>query len=398
MAGLSTADEVNSLPVALVDEAGTIRRFELRIGEKERIRAGRTSKHDIYLSLAGISSNHMELKMLPSPPDENGIQRRLPILGIRDLSMNGTGIRQSPDLPVQRLEKDVDTKLESGALILVPMRIPAGKEKQVEAVRKCFSVHYGDIKEELLTPPQMPGSATVNAGSQELPRPAAKQLTDMPPPTLPAKAKPLGGFAAQLSQLSQSGESAASQSEKTAEEEAEAKRPRKNLPPVPVLAPATEAPAGAESVEEPEAKRPKRLLPPVPVLQPTAPVVPPASAAPIAAEQQVPPTPSSQPRGAAAKSKPKRPRPPVEVPLPPELQSKLDKGEALIREGRSAEDQQLLDEAYDDYIQGLGLVVEVLVALAAEDPKKGALQQKVGGYIERTIKFKEKRERLITRD
>eukprot|EP00747_Dinoflagellata_sp_TGD_P118891 gnl/TRDRNA2_/TRDRNA2_172918_c0_seq1.p1 gnl/TRDRNA2_/TRDRNA2_172918_c0~~gnl/TRDRNA2_/TRDRNA2_172918_c0_seq1.p1 ORF type:complete len:336 (-),score=84.35 gnl/TRDRNA2_/TRDRNA2_172918_c0_seq1:26-1033(-) len=322
------------LPVVLIDNDGAIRRFVLRSGEKEVVRGGRAPKHDVVFNLAGVSSNHFELRLLSSPPDEHGNQVEKPQLGVRDMSMNGTGLRQ-PGCLMERLPKDVDTLVQDGALLMVPMRIDSRKEG---ALRMCWSIHFGDVNEELLKAPELPAQVAVAvpqdpavasngklAGSVPVPDPAA-------PPLARAKA---------------AGSRKKGEKDGEASEEPESSKRRRTTAD-------EQTPEGFPPVKTfPKSKPPRRQ--------------PPASDGPDSLEASV---------GAESR--------------PVHLQSKLERGETLIREGRVSEDNNELSEAYEGYQQGLKFVLEVLLQLADDDPLKSRLQQQVSIYLERASKLKDR--------
>lgn len=77
---------------------------------------------------------------------------------------------------------------------------------------------------------------------------------------------------------------------------------------------------------------------------------------------------------------------------PSPLQARLEKGEALIDEGRVAEDKGQLEDAYKKYCHGLQVVLEVMPQLGDENPRTGPLRTKVASYLERAEGLKERLE------
>lgn len=115
------------------DEAGgtgaaVFRRFIL--GPGESVRVGRHPRGEVVLAPQGISNTHLEFKLI-------SVGDGAWALGVRDLSANGTGV-QMPGDSVRRLEKDADSLVQDGSVIVVPFRRKGIKE------RTCFSVHLGD--------------------------------------------------------------------------------------------------------------------------------------------------------------------------------------------------------------------------------------------------------------
>jgi len=75
------------------------------------------------------------------------------------------------------------------------------------------------------------------------------------------------------------------------------------------------------------------------------------------------------------------------------LRSQLERGDALIHEGRAAEDRGALEEAYEKYCKGLQCVLEVMPQLGEDNPQVGQLRGKVSNYLERAERLKEKLEK-----
>lgn len=66
--------------------------------------------------LVGMASASARVRALPSAPGDSTAR-----LCIRDLSMNGTGHKRPDGKPPVHLDKRVDTPLQDGSVILVPM-------------------------------------------------------------------------------------------------------------------------------------------------------------------------------------------------------------------------------------------------------------------------------------
>jgi len=91
--------------------------FELKHGEGKVIKVGRYPKSHVVLDHPGVSNQHLQLKLIPSYKG----------LAVRDVSSNGTGMQLAGSEEALRLEKDVDTPLPDGALILLPFHVKGGK-------------------------------------------------------------------------------------------------------------------------------------------------------------------------------------------------------------------------------------------------------------------------------
>jgi len=68
---------------------------------------------------------------------------------------------------------------------------------------------------------------------------------------------------------------------------------------------------------------------------------------------------------------------------------RLEKGEALVRSGRLAEDRGRPDEALAKYKRGLRYLLEVLAQLAEDDLQVPLLKQMVAEHLERSARVKE---------
>jgi len=75
-----------------------------------------------------------------------------------------------------------------------------------------------------------------------------------------------------------------------------------------------------------------------------------------------------------------------------QLRQRLERGEALMNEGRAAEEKNQLEEAYEKYCRGLQYVLEVMPQLGEEGGQQNPLRGKVSGYLERAERLKEKLE------
>lgn len=108
--------------------------FTLRSGTDSVVRIGRAPGNDIVVEHRGASQYHAELRLLP---DASGARR----LHIRDISMNGTGLKTADDKTAVHLRKATDSLLPDGSTLLVPMML---KVKLNENDRTWLKVAYQD--------------------------------------------------------------------------------------------------------------------------------------------------------------------------------------------------------------------------------------------------------------
>jgi len=74
------------------------------------------------------------------------------------------------------------------------------------------------------------------------------------------------------------------------------------------------------------------------------------------------------------------------------VQHRVDRGEALIREGQQLEDERSFEEAYEKYCRGLQYLLEVMPKLAEDSPRVADLRAKISGYLEQAETLKERLE------
>merc|ERR1712232_468333 len=157
---------------------------------------GRAPKGELVLKQSGISWHHLELKVLPP---QDGLSARL---GIRDLSTNGTGVKAPGTSAAVRLQKDTDTLLLSGSVVVLPMKIKAAEGAPAD-LRASFGIYIGEVVPEnaaLEVRTAIPGLESEGkiaaAPDADVPAPAkgVKEkkgtLPTPPPPSEPAPTKP----------------------------------------------------------------------------------------------------------------------------------------------------------------------------------------------------------------
>lgn len=110
--------------------------FLLDVDEKKCVRIGRAPGNDIQVELRGCSQFHAEIRLLPS--EEDGLPPRLVV---RDLSMNGTGLKLGDDKPAVGAKKDQDLPLYHDMQILVPFQL---KTNQTPEDRAWLKLSFDD--------------------------------------------------------------------------------------------------------------------------------------------------------------------------------------------------------------------------------------------------------------
>eukprot|EP00930_Biecheleria_cincta_P058558 TRINITY_DN44374_c0_g1_i1.p1 TRINITY_DN44374_c0_g1~~TRINITY_DN44374_c0_g1_i1.p1 ORF type:complete len:300 (-),score=72.77 TRINITY_DN44374_c0_g1_i1:147-1046(-) len=103
--------------------------FSVVPGSSKAIRIGRAPGNDVQIELRGASQYHAELRLLAAEDEDSH-----PRLVVRDISMNGTGLRRDPDKPPVQVKKDKeDTQIFHGTEILVPFHLKATQRPEDRA-------------------------------------------------------------------------------------------------------------------------------------------------------------------------------------------------------------------------------------------------------------------------
>jgi len=126
------------------DGASEPKRLTLKLGAKKGVTIGRAPGNDVIVTSRGVSQYHAELRFIQAEGDSS------PKLHIRDLSMNGTGLKRSASLPPTTLDKRVDVHVPDASVILVPMML---KVSQQTGDRAWLKVDYLDESEVAAEPP-----------------------------------------------------------------------------------------------------------------------------------------------------------------------------------------------------------------------------------------------------
>lgn len=129
-----------------------VKSFTLRPGTDVAVRIGRAPGNDIVVEHRGASQYHAELRLLPDTSGE-------PRLHVRDLSMNGTGMKKAEGQQPECLVKNTNEPVPDGATLLVPMMLKAALTSNDRAW----------LKVEFQDPPP--------PGEHEKPRPPAPTQT-----------------------------------------------------------------------------------------------------------------------------------------------------------------------------------------------------------------------------
>lgn len=101
--------------------------FTLKQGAETPIRIGRAPGNDIIVDSRGVSQYHTELRVMRVDGEKTAR------LCVRDLSMNGTGLKRLDGKAPTHLEKRTDVPLADGHIMLVPMMLKVSQESSDRA-------------------------------------------------------------------------------------------------------------------------------------------------------------------------------------------------------------------------------------------------------------------------
>mmetsp|Transcript_24548 Transcript_24548/g.39374 ORF Transcript_24548/g.39374 Transcript_24548/m.39374 type:complete len:1004 (-) Transcript_24548:64-3075(-) len=126
------------------DDDSYKRHFALHPGKdpEETILIGRAAESDVQVSLVGVSSSHCELvwiKKKESESEDKKNRRRGYQLCVRDLSVNGTGLKL-PDGTKVILKKGIDQFIPDGSSLLLPMKVSKAARGMQEVPRAWLTV------------------------------------------------------------------------------------------------------------------------------------------------------------------------------------------------------------------------------------------------------------------
>lgn len=172
-------DDVATLNFTITREGSSARhapkKFALKLGAETPIRIGRAPGNDILVESRGVSQYHAELRLVRT--DDDPCAR----LCVRDLSMNGTGLKKLDGKTVH-LEKRADVPLVSGSVLLVPMMM---KVSQPQSERAWLRVSFEGTEAVGGTEGDSTVPAARDDGEDEGPSPVP-----VPGPPVPAPVRP----------------------------------------------------------------------------------------------------------------------------------------------------------------------------------------------------------------
>lgn len=171
--------------------SGTVKAFTLKLGADTPVRIGRSPACDIVVKSRAVSQYHVELRVA-GPGEEEGSR-----LVVRDLSMNGTGLKRPENDRPSHLDKNADAPLPHGSVILVPMML---KVSQEQAERAWLKVEYKETADEAAA---AASNGVVKDISAEAPKTSSREKAapekvapapaEAPSPPSPPKAAANGG-------------------------------------------------------------------------------------------------------------------------------------------------------------------------------------------------------------
>mmetsp|Transcript_51093 Transcript_51093/g.91755 ORF Transcript_51093/g.91755 Transcript_51093/m.91755 type:complete len:290 (+) Transcript_51093:51-920(+) len=102
--------------------------FSLVPGSKKAIRIGRAPGNDLQIELRGCSQYHCEIRLLEAEDEDSQ-----PRLVVRDLSMNGTGLKHGEEKDSVQAQQKKDVPIYHGTQILVPFQLKANQTPEDRA-------------------------------------------------------------------------------------------------------------------------------------------------------------------------------------------------------------------------------------------------------------------------
>jgi len=116
------------------DDAENPLRFELGPNDAP-LKVGRGKKSGLMIDRNGISWVHMEIK-----PWTKGAEDAPPSLCITDISSNGVGLRRTKNSDLQRVEKEEETEVPHGAVLVLPYRVKVAEGQTEDSLRTSLTV------------------------------------------------------------------------------------------------------------------------------------------------------------------------------------------------------------------------------------------------------------------
>lgn len=125
------------------------------------LRIGRSHENQVRASLHGVSVFHAEIRLAEEGPSDPHVRK--PPFRVRDLSMNGTGMKLFPSGEKVVLPKGIDAPLPNGARLMLPMKTKKGRGDEVpEDTENRVYVTVSLVDEET---PVLPRRAVAEAES-----------------------------------------------------------------------------------------------------------------------------------------------------------------------------------------------------------------------------------------
>jgi len=156
-----TDEDAASLRFTITREGGANgaapKSFTLKVGAETPVRIGRAPGNDVIVESRGVSQYHTELRLVQNPGDA------APMLCVKDLSMNGTGVKRPDGKAPLHLDKRADVALQGGAVLLVPMLL---KVSQSVEDRAWLRVDFDGADETEAVPQAAPTASPAAAGGE----------------------------------------------------------------------------------------------------------------------------------------------------------------------------------------------------------------------------------------
>lgn len=143
--------------------------FTLKVGAETPVRIGRAPGNDIIVESRGVSQYHTELRFLRLDGEVG------PSLCVRDLSMNGTGLKRPDGKAPAHLDKRADVPLQDGTVLLVPMLLKVSQSAQDRAWLKVDFDGSGKAGDPTPIEQRAPASGSKRSHRESAAAPSAQQ-------------------------------------------------------------------------------------------------------------------------------------------------------------------------------------------------------------------------------
>jgi len=121
------------------DDAENPLRFVL-CPKDDSLKVGRSKKCGVLVDRNGVSWVHMEIT-----PWTKCAEDAAQSLCVKDISSNGVGLRRTRGSDLQRLEKDVETEVPHGAVLVLPFRVKVPEGETEDSQRTFLSVSIDGV-------------------------------------------------------------------------------------------------------------------------------------------------------------------------------------------------------------------------------------------------------------